>query len=111
MPFNSLSRNLLSVVQFEIHYCFKTEVRPQNPHTLVPKLALVDTVQTPVVGIWNGLAKRMIFTESEKNWTWNVFANFELDVGFLVQESKEKREFCLGINLSEEKRETDLDLE
>ena len=78
----------MSVVHFEIHYCLKTEVRPQNPHTLVPKMAQVDTVQSPVARIWNGLAKRRNITKSEKKWTLKSFANFGLDLGFLVQEKQ-----------------------
>ena len=32
------------VVQFKIHSCSRTGARQRNPHTLMPKLALVDTV-------------------------------------------------------------------
>ena len=41
---NSLSRNLVRVVQFKIHSCFRTGARQRNPHSPIPKLALVDTV-------------------------------------------------------------------
>ena len=43
-PIKSLSRDLVGVVQFKVHSCFGTEVHPRNPHTLIPKLALVGTV-------------------------------------------------------------------
>ena len=36
-----------------IHFCFRTEVNPRNQHTLLPKLALVDTVQTPAARVQN----------------------------------------------------------
>ena len=49
----SLTRNRLRVVQFRIHSSYRTEVRPRNPHTPKPKLALVDTVQAPVARVWN----------------------------------------------------------
>ena len=35
---------LVGVVQFKIHSCFRTGARQWNLHTLIPKLALVDTV-------------------------------------------------------------------
>ena len=38
-------------VQFKIHSCFRTEVHPRNQHTLLPKLALVDTVHTPMARV------------------------------------------------------------
>ena len=41
---NSLSRNLVMVVQFNIRPCFRTGARQWNPLTLTPKLALVDIV-------------------------------------------------------------------
>ena len=44
-------RNLVGVVQFKIHSCFRTGARQWNPHTLIPKLALVDTVYTPAARV------------------------------------------------------------
>ena len=41
---NSFSGDLLRDMQFKIRFCFRTGVRQRNPHTLKPKLALVDTV-------------------------------------------------------------------
>ena len=40
MPIKSLSRNIVRVVQFKIHSGFRSEVRPRNPHTPIPELAL-----------------------------------------------------------------------
>ena len=40
---NSLSRDLVRDVQFKIHSCSRNAVRQRNPHTLILKLALVDT--------------------------------------------------------------------
>ena len=39
------------VVQFKIHSCFRTEVLTRNQHTLILKLALVDTVYTPMARV------------------------------------------------------------
>ena len=43
----SFLRAVVRVVQFKIHWCFRTGARQRSPRTLVPKLALVKTVQTP----------------------------------------------------------------
>ena len=42
---------LVGVVQFKIHSCSRTEARQRDPHTLIPKLALVDTVYTPIARV------------------------------------------------------------
>ena len=74
-PIKSLSRNLVRVVQFKIHSSFRTEVRPRNPHTLIPKLALVDTVETPVARVWIGQAKRGKFG---KDIIWKCLGIFSM---------------------------------
>ena len=43
-PSEPISMNLVGDVLFKTHSCFRTEVRPRNPHTVLLKLALVDTV-------------------------------------------------------------------
>ena len=54
MPIISLLRNFVRVVQFKVHSCFRIEVHPRNPHTVIPKLALVNTVKTPVARVCTG---------------------------------------------------------
>ena len=44
MPIKALLSDLVGVVRFKIHSCFRTEVRPRNTHTPIEKLVLVDTV-------------------------------------------------------------------
>ena len=39
------------VVQFKIHSCFRTGALQWNPPTLIPKLALVDAVYTPMARV------------------------------------------------------------
>ena len=41
--FQILAKTSQGSCKFKIHSCFRTEVRPRNPHTLIPKLALMDT--------------------------------------------------------------------
>ena len=82
-PMKYLSGNLVRIVQFKIHSCFRTEVHPRNPHTLTPKLALVDILWVPVqeyergkqeegfLGkdtIWKCLRKVSFAREEEINW-------------------------------------------
>ena len=43
--------NLVGVMQFKIHLCSRTGARQRDPHTLIPKLALVDTVYTPIARV------------------------------------------------------------
>ena len=43
--------NPVGVVQFKIHSCFRTGARQRNRHTLLQKLALVDTVYTPMARV------------------------------------------------------------
>ena len=44
-------RNLVGVVKLKIHSSFRTGALQRNPHTLLPKLALVDTIYTPMARV------------------------------------------------------------
>ena len=55
-------------MHFKVHFCFRTQVRPRNPHTPIPKLALADTVKTPVARIWSRWANKRSFSRSERKF-------------------------------------------
>ena len=61
-PIKSLSRKLVSVVQYNIQSCFRSEIRSRNPHTPIPKLALVDTSDSS--------GKILEWTSKERELSW-----------------------------------------
>ena len=70
----------MRVVQFKIRSCFRTEVRPRNQHTPIPKLALVTLFRLQWQEYGMCQQKEGIFFESEKKirpkiflqiWSWN----------------------------------------
>ena len=65
--------NLVGVVQFKIHSCFTTAARKRNPHTLIPKPALVDTVYTPMARVQIEWARR---EKIDKDITWTFLRMF-----------------------------------
>ena len=58
---------------------------------LIPKLALVDTVQTPVARYGMCEQKEGFFSSQKGKLTWNIFANYELDLEFLVREEQKEK--------------------
>ena len=101
-------------MQIKIHSRFRNDVRPRNQHTLIPKLALADTVQTPAANVWNMYAKSGTFCKSGREWDLEYFCEIGM-VFRLKQNSK-----CLGkflwnwrglrMFLSEEKKQEKMDL-
>ena len=66
----------MRVAQFKIHSCFRTEVRPRNPHTPIPKLAFVDTLDSSGNRMeWGNIKREMWLCSlrftlaSEPKWT------------------------------------------
>ena len=58
--------------------------------------------------------KKEFFLSQEENSTWNVFANLELDLEFLVQEEQKEDEiltYNVFVQGKEGRREEELDFE
>ena len=91
MPIESLPKKLVRVVQFKIHSCFRSAVRPRNPHTPKPKSASMDTVETAVVRVWNGSAERRFFSKSERKFGPETFCKFGVGLRIFIPGRAKRR--------------------
>ena len=79
-PNKSFSRNLVRVLYFRIHSCFRTEFHLRNLQTPISKLALMEIVYTPVTRVWNRWGKREKFFKSERNLNLQYFCGVRLSL-------------------------------